>query len=460
MDDDELVDRLREQGRTAPGVEVSRERVWQAARRRRQHRLAGATAGTVAAVAAVAIGIGSTGGLPGTPQPMAAGVEFRGTSYAVEQGDLTALDVAAAQTAFGLDLLHAVCAEQPGENLLLSPTSAAQALGLVQPAAGGETARAFADLLHLPDWSPELVAALQEYTAAIDALAAEDGPAEADRVRMSNRVWLQEGVRPTQEYLDGVATAYDAGLEALDFMSDPAGATDRINDAVGEDTAGLIPTLFAEPLGTGTRVVLTNAVHLKAQWAMSFDDAVPAPFAAPDGEVTADLMHGGSGTVRVLGEWWTDDDVWTSVEIPYEDGTLAAVAVLPPEGTNPCATDAATLEELAGVDGWESDVSLPRMRLEQTHSLLDVLIGLGMPRAGDFDGFGAGENLAIVDVVQKTVMEIDEQGTEAAAATGVVMAESAASMPLVLDRPFLLLLTDTETRSPLFMAVIQNPTAG
>ena len=330
------------------------------------------------------------------------GTQYRGDAVEVPLGDLTAEDVADAGTAFGLDLLHQMCATDPGANVLVSPVSVMQALGLLQPAAADGAERELADLLHLPSWSPDLVAALQQQTALLDELA--DGGARDDTVRISNRIWTAEGVQPTADYLDAVATAYDAGLEALDFAGDPEAATDRINAAVSGDTAGLIPELYPEPLDRGTAVVLTNAVHLRADWATEFDEARPGPFEAPGGEVTADLMTGGAGTVRLL------DDGWTGVEIPYEDGTLVALAVLPPPGTDPCTVDAARVAALSagsGVPAYDAVVTMPRLRLERGYELDAPLAELGLPLGGEFPGFGVG-GLGISRVVHRTYLEADE----------------------------------------------------
>jgi len=385
----------------------------------------------------------------------AAPVEHRGEVREVSLGALDATDVAAAETAFGLDLLHAVCAGRPGENLLVSPTSVAQALGLLYPAAGGETGTALGALLHLPAWSPDVVAAVQRRTAALAGLAYdgdlddEDAP---DSLRLSNRVWTDLDIEPDPAYLDDVATAFDAGVQSVDFAGDPAGATDRVNEAVARDTAGLIDPLLDAPVAPSTVVVLTNALHLQARWAVPFTDTADGRFAAPGGDVTVDMMTGSRGRARSA-------DGWQQVELGYRDGTLTALAVLPPPGTDPCAVDGAVVEALAGAGSEEVEVALPRLDLEQTHQLLDVLAGMGLPVEGDYAGLGR-EGLAVSAVVHKTLLRVDEAGTVAAAATGVVIEESAAE-PLErvsFDRPFLLLLTDTATGSPLFVTVVTDPT--
>lgn len=378
----------------------------------------------------------------------------RGAVEPVHDGALTPDDVAAMQTAFGVDLVHAACERASDENVLLSPTSAAEALSLLYPATGGQTAEAFRSVLHLPAWSPDLVAALRGHTQALgdlryDGDLDDDAP---DALQMSNRLWTATGLEPDQQYLDDIATAFDADVRTLDFAGDPGGATDRINTTVTDDTRGIIEGLFEEPLDVDTVAVLTNALHLKARWAVPFTDTRSAPFAAPSGEVDVDMMSGSSGIGRTA-------DGWTSVELPYRDGTLAAVAVLPPEGTDPCLVDTAAIAALQAAEPAEVGVRLPQLEIEQTHQLLDLLVALGVPIEGDFSGLGR-EDLVISQVVQKTFLEVDEDGTEAAAATGVAVEAVSASAPaVVFDRPFLFLLTDTETHSPLFVTVVNDPSA-
>ena len=381
----------------------------------------------------------------------------RGEVDPVHLGALTADDVAALQTAFGVDLLHAVCQQATGTNLLLSPTSAAEALSLLYPATGGQTAEAFRSVLHLPAWSPDLVAALREHTRVLDALRYDgdlDDDDAPDALRMSNRLWTDTRLAPDQRYLDDIATAFDADVRALDFAGDPGGATDRINTTVTDDTRGIVEELFEEPLDPETVAVLTNALHLKARWADPFSDTRSAPFDATSGEVDVDMMSGAGGIGRAA-------EGWQSVELPYRDGTLSAVAVLPPEGTDPCLVDAATLGAVRAAEPEDVGVQLPRLEIEQTHQLLPLLAAMGLPIDGDYSGLGRND-LAISQVVHKTFLEVDEDGTEAAAATGVAVEAVSAAVPqqtVVFDRPFLFLLTDTTTRSPLFVTVVHDPSA-
>nr|WP_297429842.1 serpin family protein [uncultured Actinotalea sp.] len=386
------------------------------------------------------------------PEP----VVHRGEVRAVAASDLTAQDVAAAQRSFGVELVAAVCAGRPGENVLVSATSAAEALGLLHPAADGATAAALGELLHLPPWSDAVVAAMRDRTTALAALRTDERPEEGgpDSLRSSNHLWTSPAVAPTRGYLDDIATAFDAQVEALDFATDADGATDRINASVREDTAGLIESLYDAPLPPATVAVLTNTLHLQARWATPFTETTDAPFTTPAGPATVPMVHGSTGAARTAAGW-------TSVELPYVDGTLVAHVVLPPEGTDPCATTGSDLEAVAAASPVEVGLSMPRLHLEQEHRLLPVLEGMGLPLTGDYPGLGLGD-LAISDVVQKVYLDVDEEGTEAAAATGIGLAGSAPGERehVVVDRPYLLLLSDTATGSPLFTAVVQDPTSG
>ncbi len=355
-----------------------------------RHRLDPGLRLATAAVATVVLA--ACGGGGATP------LVHRGDVVPVAAGSLTARDVGDAQTAFGVDLLHAVCRHADEGNVLVSPTSAAEALTLLYPAAGGQTAEAVGGLLHLPEWSSELVAALRAHTRALDGLRYDgdlDDDDAPDSLQMSNRLWTATDLEPDPGYLEDIATGFDADVRALDFAGDPDGATERINTTVTEDTRGIIEELFEEPLDPSTTAVLTNALHLKARWAAPFTGTQSAPFTAPSGKVDVDMMDGATGAVRTA-------DEWQSVELPYRDDTLAGVAVLPPEGTDPCTVDAATLAGLQEAAPAEVGVRLPQLRIDQSHQLLDVLAGMGLPVDGDYSALGL-DRLRISGVAQKAL---------------------------------------------------------
>ena len=207
--------------------------------------------------------------------------------------------------------------------------------------------------------------------------------------------------------------------------------------------------MFDRPLPADTVLVLTNAVHLRARWAHRFTWTGPAAFTTAAGPVEVTMMAGASSRARTAAGW-------TSVALPYRDGTLTALAVLPPEGTDPATLDVGVLAALEEAAPRPVDVALPRLHLTQRTDLRDALVELGMPVQLP----ELGEDARVDRVVQEAVLNVDEDGTVAAAATGVGVVAVSFRMPLPVvsfDRPFLLLLTDTATRSPLFLAVVRHP---
>ena len=388
----------------------------------------------------------------GTPEPRTTGPlsskpAADGVSAPPHTPALSAADIGAAQTAFGVDFLHASC--KGPANVVVSATSAAEALGLLYAASAGETAKAMGTALHLPPWGPSTIAGTADHTQALGDIR---GPNKGEGLFISNHVWTGKESKPTQHYLDDVATAYKSDVRSVDFAGDAKGATDAINGSVDKDTHGLIKKLFDQPLDASTTTVLTDAMYLKARWVQPFEFTTQQVFHAPSADVTVPMMSGASGPSREAGGW-------RSVELPYVGGKLMAVAILPPLRTDPCAITTAQLATLTAGPSNSADVLLPKLHVEQTHDLLGPLKALGVPLSGDFSGLGGGSDVS--QAVQKTFLDIDEAGTTAAAATGVAVALSgrmSLTPPIVFDRPYLFLLTDTATHSPLFTAVVNDPT--
>ncbi|MDX6258036.1 MAG: serpin [Frankiales bacterium] len=405
-----------------------------------------ARTGVVAATAVTLVLAGC--GQTKTAAPQAIPTRLAGNVEQLHRGSLTARDVSAAQQQFGLDLMAKVCGTD-GPNTLVSPASAADALGLLDASTGGDTAKAMAKLLHLPVWAPAVVAAVHDHRAILDRLAT----GKNDTLRTSNRVWPAAGNPPTSKYLDDVRTAYGATLQTLDYLRHAQSATDTINAQVGKDTDGLIPKLFDQPVDPQTSAVLTNAIVLKAKWREPFLlRQAKSPFTTGDGAKQVWLMD----SAKSAG--YSSAGGWQAAQILYRSGTLQAVAILPPKGTKACALPtAAELKGLTESTTGRTSVALPQMHLDQTHDLLKTLAGMGLPLDGDYSGLGGS---IISQVVQKDVMTVDELGTVAAGATGIAVESSAEAQPersLSFDRPFLLLLEDVATHTPLFLASVGDP---
>jgi serpin B len=266
-------------------------------------------------------------------------------------------------------------------------------------------------------------------------------------------VFEQKGVQPTTRTLNDLVTAYASDLRQVDFASPQA--TDEINAVIAHDTHGLIPRLFDQPLTADTQTVLADAIFLDANWRDPFPSSAPGTFHTGNGTtVTTPMMDnsGGDYASRMA-------DGWQSVVLPYT-GSLQAVALLPPAGSAACATpSAATMSALSTGPAATVGVVLPKLSLSQSMSLTDILSAMGLPLDGDFSGLGAGDS-QISQVEQKVVMKVDEKGTKAAAATGVTMTMSlrVANQVVNFDRPFLMVIEDTTTHTPLFVAKVADPT--
>jgi len=349
--------------------------------------------------------------------------------------------VVSATDAFGLDLLTApALAGEP--NLVVSPVSASLALQMTGAGAAGATAAEITKVLHLPDGAPPRMPAFGQTD-----------------LKVSNTAWAQRGLELKPGYTDTLRTQFDTTLQEADFRKNPDEARSRINQTVEDQTAGKITELFPRgSIGNDSRLVLTNALYLKADWAQEFDvdKTEDAPFTRTDGStVTVPMMHND----QELG--YAEGPGYQVVTLPYKSGELAFTVIVP-----------ATVDALRGkgiaaildeVRPGPVTLAMPRFTVRSTMDLTETLKAAGMRTAfsgaADFSGITDDEPLHIDSVRQKTFVQVDEKGTEAAAATGVdVQAGSAVRQHTVtVDRPFLFVITDTATGAPLFLGRISDP---
>jgi serpin B len=385
------------------------------------------------------------GASPGPSAPVAGLAQVRsGTARRVALGGLSVRALAEAQRAFGVDLLGATC--KASQNTTVSPASAALALGLLTAAADKPTEKRISAMLHLPRWSDDVVAA---YAAQHQSLASL-----RSQLQLSNRVYVANGNDPEKGCLDDWATGFDAGLTQLDIANHPKESTARINSDVKGDTSGLIPKLLDKDLDADTLAVLVSALHLKADWQEPFDkgDTKDAPFTTDAGvTVQVPMMTGFHTDYR-------SDGGWESVTVPYRGRQLEMVLVLPPKGNGCGDLTAARLAALStGAPTPDAGITVPKVDLAQTHDLLDLLADLGLPVDGGYPGIHCNE---LTRAVQKVVLRVDEKGTEAAAATaigGTFVSAPYAERTVVFDRPYLMLLQDTATGTPLFLSRVVDP---
>lgn len=377
----------------------------------------------------------------------------------VSDADIAA--VVAADTAFGLELLAATAG---GDNLMLSPYSIATALSMLYPGARGTTAGEIADVLHLGVDDDTLHAVRNHIDAVLTATRpADDG--EPFTIRPANAAWGQGGYPFSDEYLTVLAEHYGAGLQVLDYAGDPEGSRSIINDWVEDATQNRIQDLIpAGSITPDTRLTLVNAIWFKAGWRTPFDPSrtEPGTFTLADGTgIDVPLMHGSVHT------GYADTDRFEAVRLPYAGD--AAMVVLLPKGGSPAELAAALGPDDLAIE-WEDrqvDVALPSFEFEAEVGLKAALQALGMQAAfepptgdgADLTGITPVRELFVSDAFHKTFISLDEEGTEAAAATGIVVGLTSLPQPATFtaDRPFLFYIEESATGEMLFLGQVTDP---
>jgi serpin B len=355
-----------------------------------------------------------------------------------------------------------------GTNLVFSPASVYVALSMAAAGARGETASQMDAVLHQAPGAARGngVNSLDQALAALSQTWKDPAGTEHEvRLNIANAPFAQSGMTLQQDYLDILASRYGAGLRLVDYRNDPAEATRLINDWISERTEERIPKLL-ESLDPLTRLVLVNAIYLKAPWQDPFraNQTADAPFVRPDGSTVDVPTMNGSIDAR-----YAEGDGWQAVELPYADGSLAMTIVVPSDlAAFEAALDERQFASIAdALNPADVHLALPRFETETREDLTAVLIALGMPLAmdpdaADFSGITTEESLYITGVIHQANITVDEKGTEAAAATAIVM--GATAMPefkeLKVDRPFIFALRDTSTGAILFLGRIVDPAAG
>lgn len=365
-------------------------------------------------------------------------------------------------TSFALDLYRALFDEK--ENQFTSPYSISLALAMTLAGAAGQTEAEMREVLRLPQ-QDVLHAAFNALDQALRSRGLTVKEEERFRLKIANALWGQEAQHCEAAFLDTLARYYDAGLRTLDFGASEA-ARKVINDWVEEQTEGKIKALLPEGAITPqTVLVLTNAIYFNASWQFPFrpEATVDGPFHLLDGSaVTVPLMHQSHQFGYAAGPGYQ------AVELPYSGGELSMVVILPEKGHFAEWAGSLDAERLNGVLAAMSTeqvaLTLPRFRFEYELSLKDALQHMGVTTAfgsaADLSRMTGKRELFIQDVFHKAFVSVEESGTEAAAATAVLV--GMVSLPLepvamVVDGPFLFLIRDIDTGTVLFLGHVVNP---
>lgn len=369
---------------------------------------------------------------------------------------------------FALDLLRVAAGDG---NALLSPYSVAAALTMTYAGARGDTAEEMRRTLHLALPDDRIHAARNELDLRISAepTLPEGEAGDPFAIRLANSLWGQAGYPFLEDFLALLAQNYDAGMNIVDYMADAERARRTINAWVEERTEGRIIDLIPDGVITGlTRLVLVNAIWFKASWATPFepDRTRDGPFRLLDGrEVAVPMMHGNLRLPYAVGEGFQ------AVRLPYA-GDASMLLIVPEPGRYREVVDQLDASGLEAIRRAESEhlveLAVPKFELRSQLALKPALQELGMvaaftepslPGGADFTGMTDARELLIEEVVHQAFMTVDEQGTEAAAATAVVIREESAPAPamVTVDRPFLLLIEHGTTGELLFIGQVTDP---
>lgn len=367
---------------------------------------------------------------------------------------------------FAMELYGMVSSGEAQQNVFFSPLSISSALAMTYAGARGETALQMDRVMHYGTPPEGIAEAYGPFMASLGSGRSSDpGEGEPLTLSVANGLWVQEGFALLEDFTREMEDSFDAALENLDFENDEEGARRRINGWVAERTMDRITDLIAPGLLTPeTRVVLTNAVYFKASWDMPFEESLTG-----DGRFL--LRDGGAVEVPMMRQTdyfrFVATEGCRAVELPYAGGS-ASMLVLLPDGDIMDFQERLDADLVRTLRNRMSTVNLaltmPRFEYSATIQLGPVLRSMGMEapftHAADFSGFTGGPDLFISEVVHKAFVKVDESGTEAAAATAVVM--NLTAMPVQpeemnVNRPFIFLIMDSETDAVLFMGRVMDP---
>ncbi len=370
-------------------------------------------------------------------------------------------------TEFAYDLFTAARSEAEGGNVTVSPASVAMALSMVEPGAIGNARQQLQTLLHIGDpeaFHAAMNALEQDLEARTPGRFGDDGDPGEIAIRVANAAYLQEGYPFESTYLEAIGSHYGPVLHEVDFLLDPDAVASEINDFVAETTNDQITDLVADgDIRPETVLALVNALYLKASWLETFDLAETSDdtFTLLDGNnITVPIMHGSSSSSAQGNGWIGATKLYV--------GGLQAEFILPDEGHFDDVADdlAAVFSEFDENRTTGAALGLPKLETRTSVELTPTLHALGLTAPyenGGLLGIADDHTLVVDKVIHETFVAMDEEGTEAAAATVVLAFPTSGPpkppVPVVLDRPYLYRIVDVTTGATLFIGQVLDPTA-
>tara|TARA_Y100000310_G_C20702557_1_gene831266 strand:+ start:3737 stop:4975 length:1239 start_codon:yes stop_codon:yes gene_type:complete len=358
---------------------------------------------------------------------------------------------------FAFELYNEV--NEKNKNVFISPWSISSAFGMTQEGARGNTAIEMQQVLNFSTIDSERRSSFAHLFNSINA------PNENYQMSTANAIWVDNDFQILENFVDTVKTFYGAEAQELDF-AESVEATNTINDWVEDKTNNKINDIIPQgTLNNLTRLVLTNAVYFKGTWEMQFDpdDTKEEEFRTPSGVVMTDMM-------RITDDefYYTEDDLAKVLELPYKGNKLSMLILLPKEDSLSnleASLNAQKFEEYRD-SLWKTElpIFIPKFKFEEKYFLKENLSNLGMKEAfttkADFSGI-ANEDLLISSVIHQTFVEVNEEGTEAAAATVIAIGvTSAPPEPYIFraDHPFIFAIVDNESGLIIFLGKVADPT--
>ncbi len=352
-------------------------------------------------------------------------------------------------------------------NLFFSPYSVSSALAMTYAGARGATAEQMAGALHFPLAADKIAGAFNTLQLELNAIQ-RDGQIE---LAIANALYPQQGIKLDSAFTNQIESQFQAKVAPLDLVGNPKESATTINSWVADQTKGKISRIISpDLLDPLTRLILVNAIYFKGNWETPFkkQNTSMQPFNLPDGSKTETPMMHRTGEISCAA---TED--LSLVDLPYSGGRLSMTILLPNHGIDIGAIEsklsASRIGELiAKLEEREVQLAIPKFKIESLYELTQNLTALGMtaafdPQQADFSGiFESPEQLYIGMVIHKAFIEVNEEGTEAAAATAVGIRATAIREPkppvlFKADRPFLFLIRDRKSGSILFAGRLSDP---
>lgn len=350
--------------------------------------------------------------------------------------------------------------EQANKNIFFSPFSISSALGMTGEGARGETQNQILGVFHLSK-----VEKIRQYSA-LGLQEVLNNHESSYKLHTSNSLWIRQGDELNPAFMTAAQDFYRANVTFLDFK-DAFKSSKTINDYVAQKTENRIKNLVSPGMiNANTKLILTNTIYFKADWKWEFNAAktYEQNFTTSDGTAKkVDMMH----QQRFFN--YFEDESFQALEMEYQNSEMSMIAVLP-KSTDQNAIAAIDLKKTMDIafKNEEVNVSFPKFKIETSYSLKQDLSQLGMPLAflnADFSGISGQNDIKISAVVHKAFVEVGEKGTEAAAATAVIMEEITSVAPITVnpvkvfkaDRPFIFMIRHNASGAILFMGVVNNP---